>query len=929
MKIEEVSIPSYLKENLLKEGIRELYPPQEEAIKKRVLEGENLVLATPTASGKTLVAIFATAKHLENNGKVLYLTPLRALAAEKYNEFKKYFGNKASVIATYGDYDSSDPWLSKYDIIITTNEKCLHPEEKVIVLINNELKIYKIRDLFNEFKNKCKIIKNGEKIDIVPYEKIYTLSYSFEKNEIVFSPILSIIKASGKNDMIELSFEGGKKLRCTKDHPIFILEKGKLKLIQAGESKKKYGIIFIDLSRILKKKITNINLFKLFKENNFERDFSCKISYVEYNSLVNVLIKEGKSKRRAKEKAKWYIKEGIIPMRIACKLGSKVKITHIFGLRRDSSHFIPTLITLDEKLGKLVGYYISEGSSYKSKRKFGYTYLRIATKSDWIKNDVITTCESLGIPYKIYGKNKHEIRIVSKPLYYLFTKIWKLGNNAKEKKLPDFVFFAPTSFIKGLLSALFAGDGGLSPTAIEYSTKNNLLALQLQILLTRFNVHASIYPQKVKGYRKIYWRTVIKGAKNLQRFLKNNLIEMPTLLENTEKIAFSIRGRDDMFINLPAREIISNNFKGSYRFPNFHAALYRMHRVNRKSVFAIARFLNNKEIMKVIKAPIGYIKVKSIEKERNNTQEVYNLQTTTGNYFTAEGILIHNCDSLLRHGAEWIKNISLIVVDEVHLLGDSERGPTLEMTVTKILETVPNAQVLSLSATIKNAEEIANWLKSKLINIDWRPVPLKEGVYYDGIIEFSNGDIKEINFKDFESVINIALETIMEKGQALIFTTTRRKAEKIAEKAAKVLSKTKFKSLLKEKTLQQYADKILEIGGKSSYAEKIAHVIKKGAAYHHAGLSYPYRTLIEDAFRKKYIKILAATPTLAAGVNLPARTVIIPELWRYSPEIGLYSIPVLEYKQYCGRAGRPRYDKVGYAISIARKKAEKELIFNK
>ncbi|MEM2986940.1 MAG: DEAD/DEAH box helicase, partial [Nitrososphaerota archaeon] len=123
MKIEEVSIPSYLKENLLKEGIRELYPPQEEAIKKRVLEGENLVLATPTASGKTLVAIFATAKHLENNGKVLYLTPLRALAAEKYNEFKKYFGNKASVIATYGDYDSSDPWLSKYDIIITTNEK--------------------------------------------------------------------------------------------------------------------------------------------------------------------------------------------------------------------------------------------------------------------------------------------------------------------------------------------------------------------------------------------------------------------------------------------------------------------------------------------------------------------------------------------------------------------------------------------------------------------------------------------------------------------------------------------------------------------------------------------------------------------------------------------------------------------------------------
>ncbi len=353
MRIEEIPIPSYLKENLLKDGIEELYPPQEEAIKKGVLEGENLVLATPTASGKTLVAIFATAKHLENNGKVLYLTPLRALAAEKYNEFKKYFGNKASIIATYGDYDSSDPWLSKYDIIITTNEKA---------------------------------------------------------------------------------------------------------------------------------------------------------------------------------------------------------------------------------------------------------------------------------------------------------------------------------------------------------------------------------------------------------------------------------------------------------------------------------------------------------------------------------------DSLLRHGANWIRNISLIVIDEIHLLGDSERGPTLEMTVTKILETVPNAQILSLSATINNAEEIANWLKSKLININWRPVPLKEGVYYNENIEFSDGDIKEIHFKDFDPVINIALETIIKKGQALIFTTTRRKAEKIAEKAAKALSKINSKLSLKEEILQQYAEKILEIGGKAAYAEKLAFVIKRGAAYHHAGLSHPYRTIIEEAFRKKYIKILAATPTLCLHPDTPIIT---------------------------------------------------------
>src|SRR3972149_4080438 len=130
VKITELPVPEPLKEVTLRSGIAELYPPQEEAIQAGVLEGKNLVLASPTASGKTLIAELCGLKHiLEKNGKVVYLTPLRALASEKFDEFKKYAsirkadGKRVSIGISTGDFDSSDPWLERYDVIITTNEK--------------------------------------------------------------------------------------------------------------------------------------------------------------------------------------------------------------------------------------------------------------------------------------------------------------------------------------------------------------------------------------------------------------------------------------------------------------------------------------------------------------------------------------------------------------------------------------------------------------------------------------------------------------------------------------------------------------------------------------------------------------------------------------------------------------------------------------
>jgi len=111
-------------EVLKKEKIKELRPAQVKAIKKRLLKGKNLLVCTPTASGKTLIAELAGVKSiLEGKGKTVYIVPLKALANEKYKDFKKKYGHLLKVALSIGDLDASDPYLADYDLIITTSEK--------------------------------------------------------------------------------------------------------------------------------------------------------------------------------------------------------------------------------------------------------------------------------------------------------------------------------------------------------------------------------------------------------------------------------------------------------------------------------------------------------------------------------------------------------------------------------------------------------------------------------------------------------------------------------------------------------------------------------------------------------------------------------------------------------------------------------------
>jgi len=279
-------------------------------------------------------------------------------------------------------------------------------------------------------------------------------------------------------------------------------------------------------------------------------------------------------------------------------------------------------------------------------------------------------------------------------------------------------------------------------------------------------------------------------------------------------------------------------------------------------------------------------------------------------------------DSLLRHRSKWLESISLVVADEVHLIHDPERGPTLEITLAKFRKFNPDLQVIALSATIKNSKELASWLGAEHISSEWRPVPLKEGVFLDGTIRFTDNTTRKVEDKG-DAVWSLIRDSLQEGGQCLVFVNTRKSTESLAMKYAPLM-----KDFVKEGLeLEKDAERIFEEEAEpTSVGKKLRSCIKKGVAFHNAGLTNEQRRLVENAFKKGNIKCIIATPTLAAGINLPARRVIVRDVYRYETNIGHMTIPVLEIKQMCGRAGRPRYDKFGEAVLVAKNDDEKQFL---
>ena len=285
-------------------------------------------------------------------------------------------------------------------------------------------------------------------------------------------------------------------------------------------------------------------------------------------------------------------------------------------------------------------------------------------------------------------------------------------------------------------------------------------------------------------------------------------------------------------------------------------------------------------------------------------------------------------DSLVRNDAPWIDDLSCVVADEVHLVDDAERGPTLEVTLAKLRRLNPGLQTVALSATIGNAGELAEWLNAELVDSDWRPIDLRKGVHYGQALHLDDGSKRELSVRNNEKpTAAVVRDTVEEGGSSLVFVNSRRNAEAAARRLSTVVAEHLTDEERAE--LSDIAEQIREVSDTET-SDDLADAVAQGGAFHHAGCTGDHRELVEAAFRNRLVKVVCATPTLAAGVNTPSRRVVVRDWRRYSGDAGgMKPLSVLEVHQMMGRAGRPGLDPYGEAVLLANSHDELDELFER
>lgn len=283
-------------------------------------------------------------------------------------------------------------------------------------------------------------------------------------------------------------------------------------------------------------------------------------------------------------------------------------------------------------------------------------------------------------------------------------------------------------------------------------------------------------------------------------------------------------------------------------------------------------------------------------------------------------------DSIIRHQPAWLKNVGLLTIDEIHEIG-SNRGSTLEVIITQLKHNYKNITLLGLSATIKNSKEISDWLSANLVLSNYRPVPLENGVFFDDKIYFEDRkeDLKDLSVKNI-NLASLIKDTINKKKQIIVFCASRKNAMSFAKKYGKIIKENISQE--EYKILRNISKQALEaLESPTKQCKDLFESILMSSSFHHAGLVFKQRKIIEENFKNGNLKIIFATPTLAAGINLPAYRVVINSVFRFS-EGSMVPIPVNEFQQMAGRAGRPKYDSKGEAICVVNKEGDIPKIYN-
>nr|KYP53975.1 hypothetical protein KK1_000141 [Cajanus cajan] len=291
-----------------------------------------------------------------------------------------------------------------------------------------------------------------------------------------------------------------------------------------------------------------------------------------------------------------------------------------------------------------------------------------------------------------------------------------------------------------------------------------------------------------------------------------------------------------------------------------------------------------------------------------------------------------------------LSEMGIIVIDELHMVGDPRRGYLLELMLTKLryaagegiskssdgessggssdkTDLAQGLQIVGMSATMPNVAAVADWLQAALYQTEFRPVPLEEYIkvgnsIYNKSMELSRtiSKVADIGGKDPDHVVELCNEVVQEGQSVLIFCSSRKGCESTARHIAKFLKSFTVDVNDNDCEFADITSAINSLGKCPAGLDPILEeTLPSGVAFHHAGLTVEEREIVETCYRKGLVRVLTATSTLAAGVNLPARRVIFRQ-----PRIGCDFLDGTRYKQMAGRAGRTGIDTKGESILICK-----------
>lgn len=288
-----------------------------------------------------------------------------------------------------------------------------------------------------------------------------------------------------------------------------------------------------------------------------------------------------------------------------------------------------------------------------------------------------------------------------------------------------------------------------------------------------------------------------------------------------------------------------------------------------------------------------------------------------------------------------IDQLRIVVCDELHMLDDEHRGYIFELMLTKLLTLQLGIQIVGMSATLANPEVLANWLQAKFFVAKYRPIPIHEHLVYDNAIypsakskEFlrraSQLSSSERTQKPYEptyiieksmheklsnpvtnAVVALAAETVEQGYGALVFCSSRALSQTIA----RLVAETLFHLVIPPDIIERRIDVLASLQAlPGGFESCLLETIPQGVGVHHAGLTIEERELIAEAYDNGTLKVIVATCSLAAGINLPARRVILN-----SARMGRDIVGPAMLRQMRGRAGRKGKDEVGETFLCCQK----------